>query len=329
MATPTKTTPAASHPNSSSPSDAEERYIQAFEQARQPFYQDAKAAFAAEFTKEAALAVAMWRSQMVNCGQAFAERFQHVAVKADRQAIRQRLYHWFSQRVGGYVGKLLQTTQQALIDLVQEAAARGETKEQIAQRLESQYRVWTDARAELLATTATVAASNYGTLLGGEGNPTRRKRWVAVLDEKTRPDHRAANGQERAQNEPFDVGGYAMEYPGDTNAPIEEWVNCRCQIAFVDDGQQVAQIKAERLGVFAPLCVGCRWFHQVNTQADTCAAYPNGIPHAILTGRVDHRRPFSGDAGFRFNPVDRLAASYAAEWFHAQAAERERRKQQQ
>lgn len=32
----------------------------------------------------------------------------------------------------------------------------------------------------------------------------------------------------------------------------------------------------------------------------TCAAFPDGIPDAILKGEHDHTRPYEGDRGIRF-----------------------------
>lgn len=34
-----------------------------------------------------------------------------------------------------------------------------------------------------------------------------------------------------------------------------------------------------------------------------CAAFPNGIPQSIITGRRDHSKPYPGDNGIRFQPV--------------------------
>jgi hypothetical protein len=37
----------------------------------------------------------------------------------------------------------------------------------------------------------------------------------------------------------------------------------------------------------------------------TCDAFPDRmIPEAILTGRFDHRKPFPGDRGIRYEPYD-------------------------
>ena len=35
----------------------------------------------------------------------------------------------------------------------------------------------------------------------------------------------------------------------------------------------------------------------------TCDAFPYGIPAAILSNRFDHRNPFPGDHGIRFEPI--------------------------
>jgi len=36
----------------------------------------------------------------------------------------------------------------------------------------------------------------------------------------------------------------------------------------------------------------------------TCDAFPDRIPEAVITGEHDHREPYPGDNGVRFEPVD-------------------------
>jgi hypothetical protein len=49
----------------------------------------------------------------------------------------------------------------------------------------------------------------------------------------------------------------------------------------------------------APICLLCtrlRW----EKETTICAAFPKGIPERIYLFAFDHRRPFRGDGGIRF-----------------------------
>ena len=49
-----------------------------------------------------------------------------------------------------------------------------------------------------------------------------------------------------------------------------------------------------------PMCFECK-----NKLTDyTCKAFPDGIPDKILFGKVDHTKPYNGDHGIQFEPVD-------------------------
>jgi len=54
------------------------------------------------------------------------------------------------------------------------------------------------------------------------------KEWVAVGDNKTRTAHKDANGQQVPLDEPFNVGGEKLMYPGDPNGTAGNVINCRC-----------------------------------------------------------------------------------------------------
>ena len=47
-------------------------------------------------------------------------------------------------------------------------------------------------------------------------------------------------------------------------------------------------------------CLYCRWGKA--GLPPTCAAYPQGIPEAILANQHDHHHPYPGDKGIRFEP---------------------------
>ena len=54
----------------------------------------------------------------------------------------------------------------------------------------------------------------------------------------------------------------------------------------------------------APLCMVCA--HRKKGSL-SCAAYPDRIPVEILQNAVDHRKPYTGDRGIRWEPVDKDA----------------------
>lgn len=60
------------------------------------------------------------------------------------------------------------------------------------------------------------------------------KKWLAILDERTRPTHAFADGQEQPLELPFDVGGFYMMFPKDDSlgAPASEIIGCRCSVAY-------------------------------------------------------------------------------------------------
>lgn len=54
------------------------------------------------------------------------------------------------------------------------------------------------------------------------------KVWNSLLDGLERDTHREADAQERPVDLAFSVGGASLMYPGDSNGPLREIINCRC-----------------------------------------------------------------------------------------------------
>ena len=66
----------------------------------------------------------------------------------------------------------------------------------------------------------------------------------------------------------------------------------------------------------SPICGGCRHLVRDDDRPlfdPKCGAFPAGIPWEILLSHADHRQPFPGDKGIRFDPEDKEAAAYS-EW---------------
>lgn len=62
------------------------------------------------------------------------------------------------------------------------------------------------------------------------------KNWRATLDDRTRHNHRLLDGQTKPLEEPFEVEGIKIMFPGDPAAPPSMLYNCRCTYDGIPKG---------------------------------------------------------------------------------------------
>jgi len=99
-------------------------------------------------------------------------------------------------------------------------------------------------RATVIARTETIGALNAGRsdsfrAYAEETGEELEKLWLATTDSRTRPSHRAADGQRVPLDSPFSVGGFALAFPGDPTGPPQEVIQCRCTMLLVEPGETV------------------------------------------------------------------------------------------
>ncbi len=88
---------------------------------------------------------------------------------------------------------------------------------------------WDDAAAFQMAQNNTVQGTGWTQhSAAGQSRLQLTKIWQAITDDRTRPTHLDANGQRRLLNDPFDVGGAALQWPADAGGQLSEIINCRC-----------------------------------------------------------------------------------------------------
>lgn len=111
-----------------------------------------------------------------------------------------------------------------------EGFSRSETIREIEKRIEEIYDFAVEGRAERIARTEIISASNKGSIEGMSVTGVEKKEWLATKDDKTRESHEEIDGQVVAIGDSFIVGNSKMDFPGDPDALPEEIVNCRCTI---------------------------------------------------------------------------------------------------
>lgn len=100
-------------------------------------------------------------------------------------------------------------------------------------------------RAVVVARTETIGALNAGrfdafkAFAEETGEDDLQRMWLATEDSRTRPTHRAAEGQRVELDQPFNVGGYDLRFPGDPSGPPQEVIQCRCTVLLVEPGESV------------------------------------------------------------------------------------------
>lgn len=140
----------------------------------------------------------------------------------------------------------------AAVKALDEGTAAGDTVDELKARL---IGVFADdggqlgpGRAERIAMTEATRAFNAGALAAAQEltGPDRPlvKQWITRRDSRVREPHADANGQLQLLDDPFQVGGVDMQYPGDPTAPASLTVNCRC-ILRVATAERTASMTAD------------------------------------------------------------------------------------
>ena len=111
-------------------------------------------------------------------------------------------------------------------------------REFLSWEAEGGYQGWI-VRAERIARTELATARNAAQFDAAEQVAETGERvtkvWLAAHDERTRDAHAAADGQTVDLDEPFDVGGEALMYPGDReNGSAGNVIACRCSVSYVE-----------------------------------------------------------------------------------------------
>jgi SPP1 gp7 family putative phage head morphogenesis protein len=148
--------------------------------------------------------------------------------------------NWLGEKEFLFADRVNETTLKQLRNQLLDGVREGESIESLRKRIQKVFDGTVRGavyRSRMIARTEVIGSFNYGSLSAyDQSQVVHKKKWLTALDERVRDTHRAANGQERTLNEPFDVGGYPLQYPGDgKNGPAQEVIQCRCTLLPILD----------------------------------------------------------------------------------------------
>ena len=132
------------------------------------------------------------------------------------------------ERTNRLSGNVTTTTYRSIQEQLVEGVVAGEGIPELAKRIEGLFDVTWKGRPKLVARTEVIGSYNGASLRVAQSygpDVVAGAEWIATLDARVRPEHRAADGQVRRTGEPFSVGGKLLEYPQEPN--------CRCTLGFL------------------------------------------------------------------------------------------------
>lgn len=143
---------------------------------------------------------------------------------------------WMNRVAAAQVRNVTESTKQGLIKIIDDGIKNFESIDVIADRIQAAY-AFSAYRAQVIARTEVVAASNstffysvnrYYNVNGAT------KTWLATNDKRTRPTHvRAGVTQKDVPfGDEFIVGSGRGMFPGDSQLPPRERIQCRCTALY-------------------------------------------------------------------------------------------------
>lgn len=108
-------------------------------------------------------------------------------------------------------------------------------------------------RATVVARTETIGALNSGRYdafraFAEQDGGQFEKVWLSTLGPRTRASHVQADGQRVGLDDPFVVGGFSLQFPGDPEGPPQEVIQCRCDMLLVEPGEMTDMSNRQFLG---------------------------------------------------------------------------------
>ncbi len=143
---------------------------------------------------------------------------------------------------GQHITSIAETTRANVQRIISASYNNGFSIPDTAKAIKVGMKEASTSRARLIARTELVGAANGGSIaavkqVAASTGTTYKKVWMTAPGavHPRHADYDGLDGQSVGLHDPFDVGGFAMDYPGDQKGPVEEVANCRCSISYTEE----------------------------------------------------------------------------------------------
>lgn len=132
-----------------------------------------------------------------------------------------------------YWRSIQSTTRDLLGNAIGEGLAAGDNLSGFAKRIQAVMGAAANrARADNIARTESTGALNGGAYavrqeLAADGLVSKQE-WLAIVDNRARPEHAGLNGTQIGVNELWELDGVRFPYPGHNSLPAKHRCHCRC-----------------------------------------------------------------------------------------------------
>lgn len=180
------------------------------------------------------LILAIDMSVVEDFGKRVSEGFKNVLGPSQKKEFdlwAEEAQNWIAMNGTQKIKHIDETTRKNVQEQLSEGIANGEGIPELQKRLQELYERFNKTRAVIIARTEVIAASNAGSRAAAlQTGLNLTHEWLSTPDNRTRDIHRNVNGQTKPLNEPFEVAGEKLMFPGDTTlgASASNVIQCRC-----------------------------------------------------------------------------------------------------
>lgn len=142
---------------------------------------------------------------------------------------------------GSQIRNIANTTQLNVMRIIDRAYKEGLSIPDTAAAIRAGMKSASEYRARMIARTELAGAANGGSLAAAQIADNVLgiglfKQWLTApgAPHPRHEDYQGLDGQTVALDEPFDVGGDALQFPGDPDGDPGETINCRCALSYTE-----------------------------------------------------------------------------------------------